>query len=525
MLRATPPAIQQTNNTTRARSSSMRAFLPVSQGVCALVAVSALPSAHAHERATTHVSDDVVHDHDCDDRAHAHADLVFSCHPSVRARLNSVLEGGPLWVEHAADAPIELFNPWPVTTIESNGAIANRIDLVFVGDGFQSAQLGSYATLVAQRWATIRAREPWVSYLRYFNVHRVDVTSTDAGVDHDPSQGILRTTALDMGFWCSGIERLLCVNTTKAVAAANCAPDWEQILAVANSTMYGGAGYPSNDLCTFSGFEGSSLEVALHEFGHSFGDLADEYDYADGTTYSGNEVGEVNVSIQTLAQMQAANNKWSAWLGVSLPTVGVHAAYEGARYFQFGIRRPTNNSLMRTLATPFNGPSLEQMIVKIHQQTTMVDASTHAINSSVVRNAVIGTTLVQPSLHTLTKQWFRAGVLIPGATSASFDTTHLSVAPTGTQLQLVVTDPTTKVRNETLRTQWLRETYSWTILPDACSADLDLDGFVNGADLAALLAAWGTSAPAAGRADVSGNGLVGGEDIAAVLAQWGGCNE
>lgn len=516
MLSAMSIATNESVNQSPARSSPTRAFSLVFQGFFAFVAVS-MPSAARAQ--------DLARDEQCCGGLHATSDLVFSCHPSVRSRINSVLQGGPLLVEAAANEPDALFNPWPFVTIESNGSIANRIDLVFVGDGFQTAQLGSYATLVAQRWATIRAREPWVSYLRYFNVHRVDVTSIDAGVDQDPSQGILRNTALDMGFWCAGIERLLCVDPSKAAAAANCAPDWEQILAVANSTTYGGAGYPSNDMCTFSGFNESSLEVALHEFGHSFGDLADEYDYADGTTYSGSEVGEVNVSIQTQAQMQTANNKWSAWLGVSLPTVGVHGAFEGARYFQFGIRRPTSNSLMRSLGTPFNGPSLEQMIVKIHQQTKMVDATTHPFNSSVVRNAVIGTTLVQPSLHTLNKQWYRAGVLIPGATSDSFNTTHLAVAPAGTQLQLVVTDPTTKVRNETLRTQWLRETYSWTIVPDACSGDLNLDGSVDGSDLAVLLAAWGMNAVAAGRADVSGNGLVGGEDLAAILGQWGGCNQ
>ncbi len=461
----------------------------------------------------------------CCDGIHAPAELVFSCHPSVRGRMNSVLKGGPLLVETAPADAAAMFNPWPWATIDSNGATTNRIDIVFVGDGFQTAQLASYASLVDQRWATIRTREPWVSYQRYFNAHRVDVSSIDSGVDNDPTLGVVRTTALDMGFWCSNIERLLCVNTSKAVAAANCAPAWDQIFAIANSTKYGGAGYASNDLCTFSGFEGSSLEVAIHEFGHSFGDLADEYDYADGTTYSGPELGEINVSIQNAAQMQTSGNKWKAWLGVSLPIVGVHGAFEGGRYFQFGIRRPTNDSLMRSLGTPFNGPCLEQMIIKIHQQTKMVDATTHPVNSTVVRNAVIGATLIQPSLHALTKQWYRSGVAIPGATNATLDTSYLAVAPAGTSLQLVVIDPTTKVRNESLRTQWLQETYSWTIVPDACAADLNLDGNINGTDLALLLSAWGANGLAAGRADVSGNGSVGAEDLAEVLNGWGSCND
>ena len=137
----------------------------------------------------------------CCDGIHAPAELVFSCHPSVRGRMNSVLKGGPLLVEAAPADAAAMFNPWPWATIDSNGATTNRIDIVFVGDGFQTAQLASYASLVDQRWATIRTREPWVSYQRYFNAHRVDVSSIDSGVDNDPTLGVVRTTALDMGFW------------------------------------------------------------------------------------------------------------------------------------------------------------------------------------------------------------------------------------------------------------------------------------------------------------------------------------
>ena len=448
----------------------------------------------------------------------ARKEKVCSCHPGA----DGVLEGGILYLPAPAEE-IAAFNTWPSTTIESNGPSTNRVDITFVGDGFQAAQLPTYATLVSQRWATIRSREPYVSYHRYFNAHRVDVVSTDAGVDNDPSQGVARNTALDMGFWCSGIERLLCVNTTKALNAGLCAPGRDQVLAVANSTKYGGAGYPTADVCTFSGLEGNSLEVALHELGHSFGDLADEYDYADGTTYAGPEVPESNVSILTQASMQSAGTKWAPWLGVNLPGVGLHGSFEGARYYQYGIRRPTGDSLMRSLGQPFNGPSLEQMIVKVHQATSMIDAATPAAGTSLVRGATVSATLVQPSQHALSLQWFRGNDAIPGATSASIATAGIAVAPAGTQLRLVIVDPTTKVRNESLRNTHLRETYVWTLLPDACRADIDLDGVVGGSDLARVLSQWGLGAVVAGRADVNGDNIVGADDLALLLSAWGNC--
>lgn len=444
--------------------------------------------------------------------------LVTCCHPGK----HGTLEGGPLLLP--APEPVDaLLVNWPSTTIESNGPVGNRIDFVFVGDGFQSGQLGTYVTIVGQRWNTIRSTQPYASYHRYFNAHRVDVVSVDSGVDNDPSPGINRTTELDMAFWCNGIERLLCVNTAKAVAAANSAPQWNQILAIANSTKYGGAGYPTAEISTFSGSNSASLEVALHELGHSFGDLADEYDYGGGVTYTGPELGEINVSIQLQPQMQSSGTKWAAWLGVSVPGVGVHGTFEGARYYQFGIRRPTANSLMRELGVPFNGPSLERMIVQIHQQTAMIDGATPPVGTAVVRGAVVTAQAIQPSQHALDLRWSLGGVEIPGQVAASIDTFDLPVGTSPVELRLSIVDPTTKVRNESLRTQFMRESYAWTLVRDACPADLDRNGRVSAEDLAIMLFAWSMTGIAAGRADINGDGIVGPTDIAQLLSTWGPC--
>jgi hypothetical protein len=442
----------------------------------------------------------------------------MNCHPGE----HGTLEGGPMLVDRPADAPSLM--PWPSTTIESNGPVANRIDIVFVGDGFQAAQMPSWVSVVAQRWATMASREPIVSYRRYFNAHRVDVESVDSGVDNDPSQGISRNTALDMNFWCGGTERLLCVNTSKAASAAANAPQWEQIVAVANSSKYGGAGYAASEISTFSGFNSSSLEVALHEFGHSFGNLADEYDYGGGTsTYTGPEPSSVNLTILTEAQMQAAAGKWVAWLGISLPSVGVHGCFEGGGYYQFGMRRPTSNSLMRSLGVPYNGPGLEQMIVVLHQQTRMMDSSAPAAGTSLVRGTPVSASLVQPSLHSLSVQWRLNGVAIPGATGATLDTRDLPVGASGAQLTLVITDPTSKVRNEALRAQHLVEQYAWTLTRDSCLGDLDGDGAVGGADVGVLLGRWGVAGLAAGRADINADGTVNGSDLGILIGSWGAC--
>ena len=56
-----------------------------------------------------------------------------------------------------------------------------------------------------------------------------------------------------------------------------------------------------------------------------------------------------------------------------------------------------------------------------------------------------------------------------------------------------------------------------------CTADLTLDGIVDGVDLAALLSQWGSSGGGAYPADIDGSGLVDGGDLGIVLGGWGAC--
>jgi len=178
----------------------------------------------------------------------AHADpIVKRSRPGIERTIDPANYAHCLWVgpEHAGDAGAARGGaPAAVTTLEMNGPVGNRIDLVIVGDGYQAADLPTYATHAQRGVDDLYATPPYDVYRELFNVHRVDVISVDSGVDNDPTQGVSRNTALNMGFWCGGTERALCVDTGQAIAYAQNAPDWDQIFAVASSTKYGGVGYP-----------------------------------------------------------------------------------------------------------------------------------------------------------------------------------------------------------------------------------------------------------------------------------------
>ncbi|MGW0434095.1 M64 family metallopeptidase [Micromonospora sp. NPDC003197] len=252
--------------------------------------------------------------------------------------------------------------PAAVTALQQTGSTADRFDLVFVGDGYTSSQLALYHQHVAEKWATLTTIAPYSTYKNYFNVWMVDVVSAQSGVDNDPTQGISKNTALGMYFWCSGTERLLCLNESAAQSYAANAPAVDMIVAIGNSTKYGGAGY--NTMATASGGNAQSGQIVQHELGHSIGGLADEYD-TPYNRYSGSEPSAPNVTRYTASQLTSRQHKWYGLLGQSTPDGGVIGAYEGAAYYKYGLYRPSENSLMRSLGKPFNTIGLNVMTQKL----------------------------------------------------------------------------------------------------------------------------------------------------------------
>jgi len=375
------------------------------------------------------------------------------------------LAGGRLIIprQERYDGPVLREYTAEFTTIMDNGPSANRVNLVTVGDGYLESELGQYGQHVSSAIIELFALEPFYTYSTYFNVHQVDVISNESGVSNDPVPGIDRDTAMDMEFWCYDVERLLCVDVYKATMYAANAPGVDQIFAVANSTKYGGAGYPTANIGTFAGGNSVAPQIAIHELGHSLGNLADEYDYGGPAHYNGPEPAERNVSTLNHSQMAAAGTKWAPWLGENYPAFdGYHTTFEGAMYSQYGIHRPTYDSMMRSLGRPFNLPSAEALIIEIYKVVDPIDSSTPA-GQSLSGDEIVFVQTLQPVGAPLDIQWLLDNQPIPGGTGETLDLALLELPDGIYELSVIVTDNIWMVRDAAARAQHLTQRIDWAV--------------------------------------------------------------
>src|SRR5947207_1726602 len=79
------------------------------------------------------------------------------------------------------------------TTILTNGASANRINLVVLSEGYQTNQLGKFLVDATNAVNHLLSAPPYLEYRSYFNAFAIAIASTNSGSDH-PSQGVLKNT-------------------------------------------------------------------------------------------------------------------------------------------------------------------------------------------------------------------------------------------------------------------------------------------------------------------------------------------
>ncbi|MFA6401882.1 MAG: M64 family metallopeptidase [Salinivirgaceae bacterium] len=245
--------------------------------------------------------------------------------------------------------------PTKFTVIQGGDACNHKIDIAFVAEGYTKEEMKKFRKDVKRVWDYISSIPPFDEYRNEFNVYAVESISTESGTDI-PGKHLYKNTVLNSMFYTFDTPRYLTTRDIKSLHDNAAVVPYDQLFVLINSAEYGGGGF-------YNYYSGStvdhelSLKVALHEFGHGFAGLADEY-YRSSVAYNGfynlkTEPWEPNITT-----LVAFETKWKDMVpqGVNVPTernkelkdsIGV---YEGGGYSSKGIYSPFQDCRMKSNA-------------------------------------------------------------------------------------------------------------------------------------------------------------------------------
>ena len=237
-----------------------------------------------------------------------------------------------------------------------SGTPEEKIDVAIVAEGYTAEEMSTFYADAQTAMEAILRHEPFGTYKERFNFVAVALESEDSGVSV-PGQGEWKNTALKAHFDTFYMDRYLTTLRLKNMHDRLCGIPYEHIVILANTDTYGGGGiYNSYTLTT--AHHPAFKPVVVHEFGHSFAGLADEYFYDDQYVeyyYPGTEPWEQNIT--TLADFES---KWKDMLDA-----GQAELLEGAGYQSKGVYRPADDCRMRTNRPDHFCPVCQRAIARI----------------------------------------------------------------------------------------------------------------------------------------------------------------
>jgi IgA Peptidase M64/Peptidase M64 N-terminus len=215
-----------------------------------------------------------------------------------------------------------------VVDVHTSGDPHGKVDVAIVAEGYTTADEAKLKADLARFKEVFFSVEPFASAKGRFNLRGVWLPSQDRGCD-EPSRGVWRSTAVGASFDALGSERYMLTEDNKALRDVAGHAPYDVLYIMVNSPRYGGGGI-YNLYCTFTADNQWSPYVFLHEFGHHFAALADEY-YTSSVAYNdffptGIEPVEPNVT----ALLDPSKLKWKALItpGTPLPTPWEKATYD-----------------------------------------------------------------------------------------------------------------------------------------------------------------------------------------------------
>ncbi len=251
--------------------------------------------------------------------------------------------------------------PLPGVTVvvaHPGGATHRTLDIAIVGEGYRSDEIALFRDDLARFAQVLLGHEPFKTHRERIAIRGVILPSADSGAD-EPTRGRYRSTAVGMTFNSLGSERYMLTEDNRALRDIAANVPYDALVIMVNHERYGGGGI-FNSYCSFTAHGPWSEYLLLHEFGHSFAGLADEY-YTSDVAYSefyprGREPAEPNIT----ALLDPENLKWRDLVepGTPVPTPWGKEVFDRYSEQSQAVRKELNDRIAEATR---NGAPSEQI--------------------------------------------------------------------------------------------------------------------------------------------------------------------
>ncbi len=281
---------------------------------------------------------------------------LFDFHENVAARASHKVDPSDILIR-----PVKQEQPYRM--LHQSGDFKEKIDIAILAEGYTADEADIFYRDAQASVDALFAHEPFASMQDRFNIVAVAAPSTDSGVSV-PRENNWRRTTVNSHFDTFYSDRYLTTLHLFQMHDVLSGVPYEHIIVLANSDTYGGGGI-FNSYTLTAAHHDAFAPVVVHEFGHGFGGLTDEYAYDDQYVeyyYPDIEPWEQNITTQA-----DFSKKWK-----DLYDQGIVGLVEGGGYQTKGVWRPQEDCRMRTNAAPAFCPVCQRALRQIIDFQTIV---------------------------------------------------------------------------------------------------------------------------------------------------------
>lgn len=262
---------------------------------------------------------------------------LFDNHNMVVNSLTHTVNPKDILIRKAGERDIT-----PYDVLHHANDTSHCIHIAFVAEGYTEDEMDHYLRDCQKAIGSLFNHEPFKSLQDRFQIIALKSVSQESGTS-EPSRGIWKNTVLGSHFDTFYSDRYLTTLHLKRLHDVLAGTPYEHVIILVNTEHYGGGGIYNSYNLSYTG--GSQfLPVVVHEFGHSFGGLGDEYTYGndDPIYFDDTEPWEPNLTTKATAFI-----KWE-----NLIKAGKAGLIEGGGYQEKGVWRGCENCRMRTNEEP-----------------------------------------------------------------------------------------------------------------------------------------------------------------------------